>query len=183
MAESREKFGGLLAPGMTLLDLGCGPGHDSAYWTGKGLRTLGIDISPKTIDGARLLYPALDFQIMDMLQLGKLDRKFDAVWMAYSLLHVAKESAADVLRSVRSCLHSRGVLFIETPIMDSTWEGVRPIAGLLDESGREIEVPYTAWSVDELTVLCGDIFAVEWSKSEDSLPGRPKGWSAILRAI
>lgn len=183
MDESREKFGDLVSAGMTLLDVGCGPGHDSAFWTEKGLRTLGIDVSRKTIGIAHRLYPALEFQVMDVLQLGKLDRKFDAVWMAYSLLHIAKDSARDVLRAVRSCLRTGGIFFVETSIMDSTQEGFRPIAGLNDESGREIEVPYTAWSVGDLLALLKPLFAVEWSKVYAPLPGRPKIWSAILRTL
>jgi SAM-dependent methyltransferase len=183
MAESREKFGGLVSAGMILLDVGCGPGHDSAYWTGKGLRTLGIDVSPKTIDVARRLYPNLEFQVADVLKLKKLDRKFDAVWMSYSLLHIARESTADVIRSIHAALQNHAIFFVETSVMDSTQVSIRPIAGLKDEDGREIEVPCTAWSVDDLLALLSGSFVVEWSKTYAPLPGRPKVWSAILRPI
>ena len=183
MAESREQFGNRVSAGMTLLDVGCGPGHDSAYWTKKGLRTLGIDVSPKTIGVARGLYPMLEFQVLDVLHLKKSGRKFDAVWMAYSLLHIARDSATDVIKSVSFSLRDGGIFFVETTVMDSTQEGVRPIAGLKDEAGQEIEVPYTAWSIDDLTTLLGSCFSVEWSKVYVPLPGRPKIWSAVLRLV
>lgn len=167
---------------MTLLDVGCGPGHDSAYWTGKGLTTLGIDISSKTIDLARGLYPALEFQVMDALELSGLHRTLDAVWMAYSLLHIAKSSALEIFRAIRSVLDPGGLLFIETSIADHTEEAIRPIAGLKDASGQDINVPYTAWSIADLTAVLQTSFTAEWSKTYCPLAGRPDVWSAILRA-
>src|SRR5690349_19269218 len=52
-------------PGFRLLDGGCGPGHDSAYWSKRGLITRGVDISASMIDIARCNYPALDFAVAD----------------------------------------------------------------------------------------------------------------------
>ena len=181
MDEVRKEFGSRVSAGMTLLDIGCGPGHDSAFWTKKGLKTVGIDVSQKTVAVAQGRYPALEFQVLDLMDLGKLHAKFDAAWMAYSLLHITRSSAADALRAVRSSMKANGIFFVETPIMDLTNEEVRPIAGLKDEAGREIKVPYTAWAVDDLTALLSSSFVVEWSKVYDPLPGRPRSWSAILR--
>jgi 2-polyprenyl-3-methyl-5-hydroxy-6-metoxy-1,4-benzoquinol methylase len=183
MEECRYRFAGLVSPGKTLIDIGCGPGHDSAYWAAKGLRTLGIDISAKTIEGARRLYPALEFEVMDALELEKFYRYFDVAWMAYSLLHISRETAPAVIAAVHSRLHKNGLFFIETPILESTQESLRPIAGLKDENGREIEVPYTAWSIDDLTALLKASFTIEWTKTYAPLPARPKSWSAILRPV
>lgn len=182
MAESREQFGKRVRSGMSLLDVGCGPGHDSAYWTGKGLTTLGIDISSKMIDLARGLYAALEFQVIDVIELSELHRTFDAVWMAYSLLHITKNSALDLVRAIRCVLEPEGLLFVETSITNQTEEAIRPIAGLKEATGQDINVPYTTWSIADLTAVLQTSFTVEWSKTYCPLPGRPDTWSAILRA-
>lgn len=181
MAEARAEFGARVSSGMTLLDVGCGPGHDSNYWSEKGLKTLGIDLSQKTIDIAKSNYPKLNFQVMDILDLGVLKQKFDSIWMAYSLLHITKAAAADVIDLVRGHLKPNGVFFVETSIAEQTEEAPRPIKGLNDESGREIEVPYTIWSGEELEHLLSAAFLVEWSKRYDPLKGRTQIWSAVMR--
>jgi 2-polyprenyl-3-methyl-5-hydroxy-6-metoxy-1,4-benzoquinol methylase len=181
MEEARREFGARLSAGMTLLDVGCGPGHDSNYWAGKGLTTLGIDVSGEALGVARRLYPSLEFHRVDVLDLGRLGRRFDAIWMSYCFLHIARAAAADVLDSIAASLASGGAFFLFTPIADSTQETLRPIAGLKDEAGREIEVPYTVWSIADLTALLGARFVVEWSQVSTPLPGRPSVWGAIMR--
>lgn len=181
MEEARRQFASRVSPGMTLLDVGCGPGHDSRFWADKGLKTLGIDVSPKTIAGARALYKGLSFEVLDVLDLPTLGRTFDAVWMAYSLLHIAAADAPKALAVIAGALKPGGPLFIETPTAEKSAETVRPIAGLKDEAGREIEVPYTLWSESDLLKMLAGDFKLEWGQTASPLPGRPNSWSGILR--
>ncbi|MGW0595203.1 class I SAM-dependent methyltransferase, partial [Streptosporangium sp. NPDC002607] len=44
-------------------DLGCGPGHITAYLDGLGLAVVGVDASPAMIELARQAYPGLRFDV------------------------------------------------------------------------------------------------------------------------
>jgi SAM-dependent methyltransferase len=181
MEASRLRFGALLAPGMTLLDLGCGPGRDSAYWTAQGLKTVGVDLSPRMIELARAAYPALDFRVHDALELPSLELTFDAAWMAYMLLHLPAAAAPRALEGLAGRLKEGAPLFIETAVGEASSESLRPVAGLADAAGRAIEVPYTIWAEPELRALLARFFTLEWSALSDPLPGRPRIFGAILR--
>ena len=68
-------FADQVAPGGLVADLGCGPGHVSNFVTGLGLTTVGYDLSPATIDEARLAFPELDFHVGDLTALEVADVK------------------------------------------------------------------------------------------------------------
>jgi SAM-dependent methyltransferase len=129
---------------------------------------------------AKSSYPSLDFRVADILTLREAEN-FDAVWMAYSFLHIPKASAANLVRSIGRLIKPGGVFFVETSIADATREEVRPIAGLTDGAGRKIEVPYTFWTVAELNDLLQPAFAVEWSKSYTPDDRPPPVWAGIMR--
>src|SRR6202040_3719853 len=90
LEEERSRFASLLSAGASILDIGCGPGHDSAYFHAKGFNTLGIDISSEMICRARLEHPDCSFVVMDGLKIEDLHQSFDAVWMAYVILHIPR---------------------------------------------------------------------------------------------
>lgn len=51
------------APGMRVLDLGCGTGHLTAQIAAAGADVLGLDAAPSMIARARTLYPTLRFEV------------------------------------------------------------------------------------------------------------------------
>jgi ubiquinone/menaquinone biosynthesis C-methylase UbiE len=57
-----------LAPGMRLLDLGCGSGHTTAEAHGRGAEVLGLDQSPAMVSEARVRFPAVRFMVGDMMK-------------------------------------------------------------------------------------------------------------------
>src|SRR5262249_45822260 len=50
-------------------DIGCGPGHVGRYLHDRGIDVVGIDLSPRMIQCARRLTPAMEFQQADMTAL------------------------------------------------------------------------------------------------------------------
>src|SRR5689334_18074604 len=56
-----------------VVDLGCGPGHVTAYLDGLGLTAFGVDASPAMIRVARDTYPALRFEVGSMAALDIAD--------------------------------------------------------------------------------------------------------------
>jgi trans-aconitate methyltransferase len=54
-----------LAPGRAA-DVGCGPGHVTAFLHGQGLDVFGIDLSPGMVAQTRTNYPGLHFEVGSM---------------------------------------------------------------------------------------------------------------------
>lgn len=53
-----------------IVDIGCGTGHQVANLSSKGLKVIGVDISPSMIEKAKEQYPTLHFQVGDALDNG-----------------------------------------------------------------------------------------------------------------
>jgi ubiquinone/menaquinone biosynthesis C-methylase UbiE len=63
-----------------LLDLGCGPGNDSALFVERGFAVVGVDFSEKMLAEARKRVPQATFICSDFREMGFDDDQFDAVW-------------------------------------------------------------------------------------------------------
>lgn len=77
-----------LAEGGTIADVGCGPGHVSAYLAELGARVVGIDISRKMIEVALSAYQGIDFEVGSLLALPAGDAKWSGAVCAYSIIHL-----------------------------------------------------------------------------------------------
>lgn len=101
-----------LTPGATILDLGCGPGRDAAYFVSKNYRVIGIDISPQMIALAKKSVPQASFIISDIESLNLKNNSVDAIWASASLLHVSKQAMPGVLDSLYRTLKPGGILYV-----------------------------------------------------------------------
>lgn len=81
-------------PGMRLLDVACGPGALSAAAAVRGARPTGVDFASAMVAEARALHPGLEFREGDAEALPFADSSFDAVAMAFGLLHLARPERA-----------------------------------------------------------------------------------------
>ena len=111
----KEDVKRLLRPGQTgerLLDVGCGTGHWSSFFTTMGYQVTGIDIAPEMIDVARAAVPECSFQIADAFDLPFEDGAFDVV-ASMALLEFISDPAA-VVREMARCRKSGGSLLIGT---------------------------------------------------------------------
>jgi SAM-dependent methyltransferase len=71
-----------------IADVGCGPGHVTAYLASRGADVLGVDLSEKMIEVARRRNPALRFQVGSMTALPVPDGAWAGAVCAYSIIHV-----------------------------------------------------------------------------------------------
>ena len=69
-------------------DIGCGPGHVTAYLHGLGLTALGVDLSPEMVALARRSNPGLRFDEASMTALGLPDGHLGGIVAMYSIIHV-----------------------------------------------------------------------------------------------
>ena len=109
MSEQYDFFLKHLKTGGKLLDLGCGSGRDSAYFSSLGFQVTAVDGSETLCRHIREHYgiPALCILFEELSFVAE----FDAVWACASLLHVTKADMPHVLRKVSDALKPGGVLY------------------------------------------------------------------------
>lgn len=99
--------------GKKVLDVGCGPGHDTNYLRKKGLDCIGIDLSERMIEIARQNF-GKKFEIMDFFNLKFKNDYFDGLWCSSVFVHVARNDLPKILRNFRKVLKNNGSLGIIT---------------------------------------------------------------------
>ncbi|SCG42515.1 class I SAM-dependent methyltransferase [Micromonospora inositola] len=94
-----------------LLDLGCGPGRDLAFWAGRGVAAVGLDLSAAMLRAARTRVQAPLVQ-GDLLRLPFRAGVFGGVWCSAALLHLPKAAASAALADMRRVLRPGGPLLL-----------------------------------------------------------------------
>jgi SAM-dependent methyltransferase len=109
-----------------LLDLGCGPGRDLAYFRGLGHDSIGLDGCAAFVAMARAA-TGCEVWHQDFLALTLPPARFDGIFANASLFHVPTQELARVLCELRAALRTRGVLFTSNPRGESQegWSGSR----------------------------------------------------------
>jgi len=98
--------------GKRILDIGCGPGRDAAYFSEKGFEVVGIDLSEELLKIARKNSPNLEFYIQDMRNLGFEPDSFDGIWACSSFMHAPYKDARSTLRGFNRILKPDGLMFL-----------------------------------------------------------------------
>lgn len=117
--------GGATAP-YCILDVGCGPGRDLAYFSSLGHEAIGLDGSKAFVEQARNLTgcTVLEQNFLDLdLPLGE----FHGIFANASLFHVPSDDLPHVLDQLAKALKPDGVLFSSNPRGDNQegWQGER----------------------------------------------------------
>ena len=109
MSEQYRFFLKYLTSGCKILDLGCGSGRDSAYFTSLGFEVTAVDGSEELCKRVEEIYGihALCIRFEDL----SFEAEFDAVWACASLLHVKKTEMPTVMGKVSAALKPGGVLY------------------------------------------------------------------------
>ena len=109
MTAHYSRFLEQVAPGGHILDLGCGAGKASLYFTQKGYQVLAVDGCKELCDFThnRVGCPVRNmyFEELDYTD------AFDAVWACASLLHVCKADLPDIFRRIHRALKPGGVFY------------------------------------------------------------------------
>ncbi len=110
---SQARWAGL-HPGMSVVDVGCGPGKTSAALleaVSPGGRVVGIDASPERLDFARSQYESEGLQFCQADALGDLDElgTFDFVWCRF-FLEYHREHADELYANLDRLVRPGGIL-------------------------------------------------------------------------
>ncbi|WP_344048792.1 class I SAM-dependent methyltransferase [Streptomyces thermoalcalitolerans] len=93
-------------------DLGCGPGHITAYLDESGLTAFGVDASPEMIKLARQAYPGLRFEVGSMTALDIADGVLSGALSRWSVIHTPPQELPVVLAEFQRVLAPGGHLLI-----------------------------------------------------------------------
>jgi len=97
-------------PGKDILDLGSGPGRDSAFFRERGLNPLCFDLSREMVKLCEKKgLPAI---VGDLENMPFEDNSFDGVWAYTSLLHMPKANLPIVLGRINKILSSKGIFYM-----------------------------------------------------------------------
>ncbi|MHB8689937.1 MAG: class I SAM-dependent methyltransferase [Solirubrobacteraceae bacterium] len=103
-----------LAPGMSVLDLGCGAGEFTALISESGANVIGAEVAEAAILIAQRKYPDEDFRLVPFDgELPFEDGSFELIWASEVIEHVADTERW--LREVHRILGPRGTLLLTTP--------------------------------------------------------------------
>src|SRR5690242_11923958 len=98
-------------PDGQVLDVGCGPGHITAFLAGLGLTVAGVDLSEGMITQARTRHPSLVQASMTALPAG--DASLAGLVAFYSLIHmIADADVRAALAEFRRVLADAGLLLV-----------------------------------------------------------------------
>ncbi|MFD6415314.1 class I SAM-dependent methyltransferase [Streptomyces sp. NPDC060194] len=143
-----QVFAEYVGGGGVVADLGCGPGHVTAYLAESGLDVFGIDASPAMIALAREAYPRLRFEIGDMARLEIPDATLAGILSRWSVIHTPPAELPPVLAEFARILASGGHLLLG---FSATDDGCDP-PQVFDHA----VAPAYRWSPDHLAGLLGD---------------------------
>jgi SAM-dependent methyltransferase len=137
---------GLDPRGRRVLDVGCGTGFWTAYYTGRGADYTGLDIAPTSVARLQQAYPAAKFVLSDVSE-AELEGQWDLVNVFDVLYHITDEARWEraVTRLARAVAPGGALLvtdaFRETP-RPAEHNRMRPLSryrAVLDASGVRFE--------------------------------------------
>ena len=114
--------------GMSILDVGCGPGYVAAAAAERGANPIGLDFSAEMVGIATRMFPLIEFREGDAQNLPCADSSFDRVLANFALLHLADPA--------RACAEAGRVLKPGGRFGFTTWAHVRenPFVKLVDDA-------------------------------------------------
>jgi ubiquinone/menaquinone biosynthesis C-methylase UbiE len=96
-----------------ICDAGCGPsGHIGRYLFEKGIKVIGVDISEKCVELARINNPEMKFECADITSMPFDDNTFDGLISYYSIINTPKIYVNRIFAEFRRVLKPDGFFLI-----------------------------------------------------------------------
>ncbi|MDT3397381.1 class I SAM-dependent methyltransferase [Streptomyces sp. B1866] len=142
-------------PGVPVADLGCGPGHVTAWLAERGVRAVGVDLSPAMVALARREHPEAEFREGDLLGLPAADGEFGAAVALYSVIHLKPSELRPAFEEMRRVLRPSGRLLVAFHIGAEARH-------LAEWWGHEVDVDFRFFDTDTVAEHLAEAgFAVE----------------------
>ncbi len=150
LEQELARFRQLVPAGGLVLDVGCGPGQYARALKARGLRVVGLDLSPGMLRQAQATGTSR-LVCADMRRPPIADGCADGCFVCASLLHLPRTQATQALSEFRRVLHPDGALYV----------GVKEVSGereewVADQEGRYLFfVYYRLEEIDRLIRAAG----------------------------
>ena len=151
LASIAEQAGG----GAPIADLGCGPGHVTAWLARRGASAVGIDLAAAMVEAGRRDCPQAEFRQGDLLELPAGGGEFAAVVALYSIIHLAPDELPRAFGEIHRVLRPPGLVLAafhagSGVVHRDEWMGEQvdvdfrflepaEIAGLMEGAGLRVE--------------------------------------------
>ncbi|MFT5573639.1 MAG: SAM-dependent methyltransferase [Cryomorphaceae bacterium] len=156
-----------------ILDLGCGPAHDSAVMRQRGLKVDPVDAS---IEMVKFANKTFDIGARQALFLDiKEQNVYAAVWANFSLLHAPIDDFANILAAINTALKPSGVFHM-----------AMKIAAGSDSHRDKLGRLYSYYSQDELCdhLVRAGFIVEDITLGEDlGMAGKVEPWIALLSRV
>ena len=121
---------GRIAPGMRILDAGCGFGRNLVYFVREGYDVYGVDSNPEAIEAVRALGVADHFRLESIEQMSFPDGFADVV-LSSAVLHFARDGGQfnAMFRGTWRALKPGGLLFCRLASSIGIENKIKPISG------------------------------------------------------
>lgn len=93
-------------------DVGCGPGHVTAFLRELGVDAFGIDLSPGMVEVARRDHPGTRFAVGSMTDLPLADASVAGLLAWWSMIHVPDDAIPVVLGHFRRVVRQGGLVML-----------------------------------------------------------------------
>ncbi len=155
-----EQVGSVGAGQDRVWDVGCGPGHVTAFLAGLGLNAAGLDLSDGMIAEARKCHPDLEFSVGSMTALPAPDGSRDGPVSFYSLIHMIDDAdLRAALAEYRRVLTDGGLLLLAVHVgqevrHSAEWFGAEVDVSFrfFDPSWLRAELEQAAFTIEALTL-------------------------------
>ncbi len=97
--------------GKNILDVACGPGHDTDFFKKSGFDCIGIDLSDEMLKYAQQHYEGT-FKKMDFFNLEFKKRSFDGLWCSSVFGHIEKKNLSAAIEEFNRVLRDKGTIGI-----------------------------------------------------------------------
>ena len=132
--------------GAPIADVGCGPGHVSAWLARHGATVVGIDLSAGMVAVGRREYPQIEFREGNLLDLPAADGEFGAVAALYSIIHLESDELAGAFKEIHRVLRPAGLLLVAFHIGSE-------VRHLAQWWGREVDIDFRFLEVTDVTAI------------------------------
>jgi 2-polyprenyl-3-methyl-5-hydroxy-6-metoxy-1,4-benzoquinol methylase len=110
-----------------VLEIACGPGNVSRYLLNQrsDFNILGIDLAEKMIELAKINNPTANYQLMDCLDIARIDQKFEAVMSGFCMPYISKDDCIKQIQDVALLLKPNGLFYLSTMEDDPEKSGIK----------------------------------------------------------
>jgi len=164
----RRHLTGLSGP---VLDLGCGPGHWTAYLHSFGADVTGVDMVPEFIEHARATHSGPEFLLGLMNEPDVPEHSVAGILSWYSTIHMSPPELKQGLTEFRRLLRSSGVLvigFFDSDDAVATFD-------------HKVATAYR-WPVDVFSEYLSEAGFTELERLQHQFPERPDRKFAAIAA-